>query len=156
MQYMKYYVAHRIERQGKKYVCTVCQRRWSRKSMIHWDCPRDSDMPIYIGLENTPAHLQTKTRLHLNGYRPGGPHRALYRNYNHGQSYWLYDINEAIPRPKPTIKQLINLGHPSVAGMWICNGCRQVYGAGDKQYPGLLCESCARKWARPGQGPEPY
>jgi hypothetical protein len=156
LQYLRYYVGHSIERQGKKYVCTVCQRRWSHKSMIHYDCPRQSDMPVYIGWENTPAHLQTKSRLHLNGYKPGGPHRAAFRYNNHAQICWLYDIREAIPRPKPTIKQLINLGHPSVAGMWICHDCRQVYHAADKQYPGLYCKDCARKWARLRQIPEPY
>ena len=155
MQYLRYYVGHSIERQGKKYVCTVCQRRWSRKSMIHWDCPRLSDMPVYIGWENTPAHLQTKSRLRQNGFKPGGPHCAAFRYNNGGQIYRLYDINEAIPRPKPTIKQLINLGHPSVAGKWICDWCREVFGRGDRQYPGLLCESCARKWARLRQVSEP-
>lgn len=153
LQYLPYYVGHSIEHQGRTYVCTVCQRRWSRKSMIHYDCPRQSDIPVYSRWESTPAYLQTESRLHSNGYLPGGPRRAVFRYNDFAQIYALYDVREAIPRPKPTIKQLINLGHPSVAGKWICDGCRQVYGRGDKQYPGRLCESCARKWARPGQFP---
>lgn len=144
--FLLFYVSHHIERQGKQYVCTVCQQTWRLQSMIHNTCPRQSDMPVYIGWKNTPAHLQTESRLHRNGLKPGGPHRAAFRYNHHGYIYWLYDIHEAVPRPKPTLKQLINLGHPSVTGMWICDGCRQVFQAIDTRFPGLLCKDCARKW----------
>lgn len=144
---------HSIERQDSYYVCTTCKRQWSLKPDMKDDCP---NVPVYSNWKDVPAHLQSESGLRRNHLRRGGPPRSYVVSRRHGFILWsLYDVNEAVPPRKLTLKQLIGIRDPSVRGWWICNGCGNAFPHPEKRTGGL-CSACSAERSRLSGIPESY
>jgi hypothetical protein len=142
-----FYREHQIEKRSGKYICTVCKRTWTRKSAIYADCP-DPALPVYTERRLIPPHLRSQYKLYHQGLRPGGPVHGGYMSPSNPYSgYALYDVNEAVPRPKATLSQLVNLQHPSVREYWRCYRCKTIFTYAQEQPLDGMCRSCYDFWS---------
>ncbi|HEY0738298.1 MAG TPA: 3'-5' exonuclease [Herpetosiphonaceae bacterium] len=90
------------------------------------------ELPIFPYWDQKPNHLKTETQLKREGFKPGGPVRALIRYKAGGtiRRYALYDQAEARPKSPPTAAQR--------AALAAAQRARRT------------CRSCGTEVARPG------
>lgn len=126
--------------EGGGYQCQKCGRSWSKTATPSSECP---GVMIYAW-DPWPQGLYTQSQLNQKGYKPGPVAGVIPRSKSPDGWLKLYRVEEAVPKKKPTEKQLAALKKAQEAAEVArhCSECgSHLWGRRELRMG--MCERCA-------------
>ena len=126
--------------------CELCRATWNSGYDPVSLC---AGVPNYRWWDRVPAHLQTKTTLGREGFKPGGPAKGCVPRGRKDEYYFLFDERDAVRKRRISSAQAeaLRKGRRTAEKNSTCSRCgmraTRAVGRGRRSFPILLGRSLA-------------